>query len=67
MLKTEFESAIPASERPQTQTLARAATGTNCKGLKQFNIPGAISYPRKQNHSINSMCFIANILLSVKT
>jgi len=28
MLPVEFEPAIPASERPQTNTLARAATGT---------------------------------------
>jgi len=36
MPPAEFEPAIPASERPQTQALDRAATGTGGKSSKPY-------------------------------
>jgi hypothetical protein len=37
MLPAGFEPPIAASERPQTRTLDRAATGIESKNMKQLN------------------------------
>ena len=63
ILPAGFETAVSASEWPQTQALDRAANGTGCKGLIQRNIPGAISYTRHKNHSIYATCLLTSLLL----